>query len=65
MDNSVNRPFTATHHRRTDKLAAMLLGIANGEAIYRVQWFERGKRQENTLVRSEKTFSNLFERVTA
>lgn len=58
------RPFAATH-RRNDGLLAMLLSIRDGEALYRVQWFENGKRHENTLARPEATFRTLFEQVPA
>jgi hypothetical protein len=58
-------PFVATHRRRQDGLLAMLLGVRDGEALYRVQWFDNGKRHENTLSRSEDKFRRLFERVPA
>lgn len=64
---SGKRPFVATH-RRGDGLFAMLLGVVDGEALYRVQWFDPGKngqRHENTLSRPDATFRALFEQVSA
>lgn len=55
------RPFVATHRRKRDGLQAMLLSTFGGEALYRVQWFDGGKRHENTLSRPEITFSEQFE----
>lgn len=53
-------PFVATHRRRKDGLLAMLLAQRDGEALYRVQWFEGEKRNENTLVRPEAAFLAAF-----
>lgn len=62
---SGKRPFVATHRRREDGLLAMLLAAVGGEALYRVQWFDNGRRHENTLARPETTFRALFESIPA
>jgi hypothetical protein len=59
------RPFVATHSRTKDKLAAMLLSTFGGDALYRVQWFENGKRHENTLSRPLSVFRETFTEVSA
>jgi hypothetical protein len=57
------KPFVRTHARHSDGLAAMLLAKHDGNALYRVQWTENGKRHDNTLVRPAAVFDALFRRV--
>lgn len=54
------KPFVATHQRRGDGLSAMLLGSHGGHSLYRVQWFDNGKRYENTLRRPDSVFAKMF-----
>jgi hypothetical protein len=54
------RPFVPTHRRKRDDLPAMVLGVHDGNVLYRVQWFESGRSLENTLVRSAARFAELF-----
>lgn len=65
MSDPNKRPFVATHQRDRDGLPAMLLSARDGEALYRVQWTDNGRRHENTLVRPERTFCELFAPVAA